>query len=128
MREIDLVCYDCKHFHEFNSDGQGWCKAFPNHVPYGFGIGEHGDHKEPFIDAENYHVEGETVTQEGDYVFEWVCGDCAHSHRYHSELGVGCCLAYPNGIDAMDETMLGKNHIEPYIDQKNDYVYTPHKD
>jgi hypothetical protein len=57
-----------------------------------------------------------------------VCGDCAHSHRYHPELGVGCCLAYPNGIKFMDETMVGKNHIKPYINQENDYVYTPHKD
>jgi hypothetical protein len=73
MREIDMVCSDCKHYARYNKTDNGCCLAF-DRIPYGFLIGEH---KKPFRNAPNPTIEGEFVTQEGDYVFEWVCGDCA---------------------------------------------------
>ena len=119
------ICGDCKHRSTYNSNMMRFCRAF-DEVPYGFAVFKHD---EPFIDEPNPIIEGETVTQEGDYIFEWVCGDCAHSHRYHPELRIGSCLAYPDGIPGfIKERGLGINHKEEYYGQEKGYIYEPHQE
>ncbi len=53
MQAVDLICFKCKHFREF----QGGCNAFPEGIPDEITSGEN-EHSKP--------LEG----QENDIVFE----------------------------------------------------------
>jgi hypothetical protein len=112
MRNDKQICFECKHF-AGNAKGilEG-CRAYPDGIDWQKSITEHN---KPFDD------------QEGDYVFEWVCEDCSHSARYHKELPLGACLAYPNGKDGLGE-FIGKGHKKILPNQEGDYIYTPYKD
>ena len=60
MKAVDLICFKCKHFREF----QGGCNAFPEGIPDEITSGEN-EHSKP-LEGQGNDIVFEPIDEEDD--------------------------------------------------------------